>query len=214
MPCLWAVCPEVEQTEGRSPVARAFNPMQVLANQGLPKASRLPPDVPSLAQALLSPTAEFETFCMRIGYPGTKRRTSCGIALSEVVISIAISALSVAAVVSSYVLSARSADFIAYSSAADAAAQARMEQSRAAKWDTSADPLIDELVSTNFPPKVDVLDVPVVGSSGFYATNKTTITVVSANPPLKMVQVDCIWSDPTRKRTFTNTVTTYRSPDQ
>lgn len=152
---------------------------------------------------------------MRIGCANAKTSLGdcSGIALSEVVISIAISALSVAAVVSSYVLSARSADFIAHSSAADVAAQARMEQTRAAKWDTTANPIIDELVSSNFPPGIDLLNVPIVGN-GVYGTNRTTITTVSTDPPLRMVQVDCIWSDPTRKRIFTNSVTTYRSPDQ
>src|SRR5688572_32954300 len=74
-----------------------------------------------------------------------------GITLSEVVISIAVSSLSVAAVVSSSVLSARSADWISHSTAADAAANARMEQTRAAKWDTAAAPVADDLTAANFP---------------------------------------------------------------
>src|SRR5687768_956042 len=88
-----------------------------------------------------------------------------GITLSEVVISIAVSAMSVAAVVSSSVLSARSADWISHSTAADAAAGARMEQTRAAKWDTAATPVIDELTSASFPVQVVPLYVPVVGGA-------------------------------------------------
>jgi hypothetical protein len=136
-----------------------------------------------------------------------------GIALSEVVISIAVSALSVAAVVSSSVLSARSADWISHSTAADAAAGARMEQTRAAKWDSAATPVIDELFNGNFPAQVVPLYVPVVGGAMLYGTNRVTITRVSDAPPLKMVQVECVWSLPERGP-FTNSVVMYRSPDQ
>lgn len=136
-----------------------------------------------------------------------------GITLSEVVISIAVSAMSVAAVVSSSVLSARSADWISHSTAADAAAGARMEQTRAAKWDTAATPVIDELTSASFPVQVVPLYVPVVGGAMLYGTNRVTITPVSDTPPLRLVQVDCVWSLPERGP-FTNSVTMYRSPDQ
>ena len=136
-----------------------------------------------------------------------------GFALSEVVLSIAVSALSVAAVISSSVLSARSADYISHSTAADAAANARMEQTRAAKWDTAATPLIDELSAANFPAQVVPLCVPVVGGAMLYGTNRVTIVPVSSSPPLKMVQVDCVWSYPERGP-FTNSVVMYRSPDQ
>ena len=148
---------------------------------------------------------------MRIAVSSLQRLR--GIALSEVVISIAVSALSVAAVVSSSVLSARSADWISHSTAADAVASARMEQTRAAKWDTAASPVIDELVSTNFPPQVMPLHAPVVGGGMLYGTNRVTIVAVSSAPPLKMVQVDCVWSYPNRGP-FTNSVVMYRSPDQ
>ncbi|HZO84389.1 MAG TPA: hypothetical protein VFC26_04200 [Verrucomicrobiae bacterium] len=136
-----------------------------------------------------------------------------GITLSEVVISIAVSTLSVAAVVSSSVLSARSADWISHSTAADAAAGARMEQTRAAKWDSAAAPMIDELTAGNFPLEVVPLQVPIVGNARLYGTNRVTITAVSDVPPLKMVQVECVWSYPERGP-FTNSVVMYRSPDQ
>jgi Tfp pilus assembly protein PilV len=136
-----------------------------------------------------------------------------GITLSEVVISIAVSTLSVAAVVSSSVLSARSADWISHSTAADAVANARMEQTRAAKWDSAAAPVIDELTAGNFPLEVVPLQVPIVGNARLYGTNRVTITAVSDVPPLKMVQVECVWSYPERGP-FTNSVVMYRSPDQ
>src|SRR5215510_7119275 len=120
---------------------------------------------------------------MRIA--GNRLQRLRGIALSEVVLSIAVSALSVAAVISSSVLSARSADWISHSTAADAAANARMEQTRAAKWDTAATPVIDEVTSANFPPEVVPLYVPVVGNAMLYGTNRVTISAISSSPPLK-----------------------------
>ena len=150
---------------------------------------------------------------VRMRLTGYRWQRSRGITLSEVVISIAVSALSVAAVVSGYVLSARAADWISVSAAADISAQARMEQTRAAKWDTAAIPVVDELMSSNFPVEVVALNIPVVGGGKMYATNRTTILMVSENPPLKYVQVDCVWSYPNRGP-FTNTTVAYRSPDQ
>ena len=141
------------------------------------------------------------------------RYGSRGITLTEILISLAITSLTAGVMVSSYVLSARSADWIAHSAAADICAQTRMEQTRVAKWDTQAAPTVDELVGTNFPAEPVVLSMPVAGASPIYATNLTTITVVSDNPPLKMVRVDCVWRYQNRGL-FTNTAVTYRGADQ
>ena len=112
-----------------------------------------------------------------------------------------------------YVQSARQAEWAAYSLAANSLAQQRMEQTRAAKWDTQANPPIDNVVSTNFPLKVDILDVPLSGTNIVYATNVTTISTVTTNPAVKMIRVDCTWRFWNRSL-FTNTVVTYRAPDQ
>ncbi len=112
-----------------------------------------------------------------------------------------------------YVQSAQQAEWAAYSLAANSLAQQRLEQTRAAKWDTQANPPIDNLVGTNFPSRVDVLDVPIAGTNIVYATNITTISNISANPPVKMVRVDCTWRFWNRG-VYTNTVVTYRAPDQ
>jgi hypothetical protein len=45
-----------------------------------------------------------------------------------------------------------------------------------------------------------------------YATNYTTITTLSTIPPLRHIRVDCVWNFMNGKR-FTNTVFTYRGPD-
>jgi len=61
------------------------------------------------------------------------------------------------------------------------------------KWDTLGFPVVDVLVSSNFPPVTNILDVPISGTNIVYATNITTITTVSLSPPLKMIRVDCSW---------------------
>ena len=97
--------------------------------------------------------------------------------------------------------------------AAQSLASQSLEQSRAAKWDPKGYPATDQLVSSNFPLKVQILDIPMTGSNIVYATNITSISTVSVNPPLKMISVECIWRL-LERGLFTNTVVSYRAPDQ
>ena len=146
--------------------------------------------------------------------------------LVELVIATALSAMMLSGVIYGYCLSASRAEWSSYSLAANSLAMMQLEQTRAAKWDLQAYPQIDELVSTNFPVDREVLDIPmratnIVYSNGIpisgngvvYATNVTTITYLTTNPPLKMIRVDCTWMF-LKKGPFTNTVVTYRTSDQ
>ena len=131
----------------------------------------------------------------------------------EVVISLSISALTIGAIVTGYTLSTKRAEWSAYSLAANSLAVQRLEQTRAAKWDPTGWPPVDELVSANFPVKNEILDIPISGTNLVYATNFTTITTLSSSPPLKMIRVDCTWMFLSRGP-FTNSVVTYRTSDQ
>ncbi len=133
--------------------------------------------------------------------------------LTEVVMAMAISALTIGGIIAGYTMSTRRAEWSAYSLAAQSLAMQRSEQARAAKWDPQAWPPVDELVSSNFPVRIEVLDIPISGTNVVYATNRTAITTLSANPPLRMIQVDCTWMFLSRGP-FTNTVVTYRTGDQ
>jgi prepilin-type N-terminal cleavage/methylation domain-containing protein len=137
-----------------------------------------------------------------------------GFSLTEVIISLAVAGLGIGGLVSGYVLGAQRAEWSAYSFAAHALAAQRIEQARAAKWDTLLIPAVDQVVSANFPVQILPLNMPTAGTNIVYATNTTTITMLSTNPPLKQIQVDCVW--PFRKRgvCFTNTIISYRGPDQ
>ncbi|MFA6543068.1 MAG: hypothetical protein WCS99_01500 [Limisphaerales bacterium] len=132
--------------------------------------------------------------------------------LAEVVMSAAIAAMTVAGIIYGYTQSTKRAEWSGYSLAAQALAVQRLEQTRACRWDPDGG--VDQLTSANFPSQTLVLDMPVIGTNAAYATNVTTITAISTNQPLlRMIRVDCTWKFPTTGRVFTNTVATYRSPD-
>lgn len=132
------------------------------------------------------------------------------ITLVEVVVALAVAALMMAAVTTGFMNCMRRAEWSSYSLAANSLAVQKLEQTRAAPWDLSGSN--DKLVSTNFPPDRQTLDVPFSKTNIVYATNFTTILTISTNPPLKLVRVDCVWRFLSRGL-FTNTLVTYRAPD-
>jgi len=133
--------------------------------------------------------------------------------LPEVVISIVIGSLVFGGALLAYIQGTRRAEWSAYYLAGHSMAMQRLEQARAAKWDTQASPPVDQLVASNFPVTVDILDIPISGSNVTYATSVVTITTLSTAPPLKMIVVETTWPF-TGGRTFTNTAISYRGPDQ
>ena len=136
-----------------------------------------------------------------------------GFTLAEVVIATGLASLGIGGTIYGYVLSAKRAEWSAYRLAANSQALGRVEQARASKWDPLGFPPVDELVQSNFPPLVSILDIPISQTNIAYATNITSISMVSTNPALKMIRVDTSWTFVGRG-SFTNTVVTYRAPDQ
>jgi hypothetical protein len=130
----------------------------------------------------------------------------------EATIASTIAAMMFGGIVYGYIQSSRSAEWSAFSFAAQSLAMQRMEQTRACKWDPEATPTVDQLVSSNFPILVSILDVPMNGSNITYATSITTISTISIAPPLKMISVDAIWQFINGKL-YTNSIATYRAPD-
>ena len=131
--------------------------------------------------------------------------------LVEVLVALGIGVLIFGGVLVGYVQSAQMAEWSSCNLAAYDLAMQHLEMARATKWDTQAS--IDDLVSSNFPPTVEVLDVPLWGTNVMYATNTTSISTVSTDPPLKMIQVQTVWAFGSRGL-FTNETATYRGPDQ
>ncbi|SPE61484.1 conserved hypothetical protein [Verrucomicrobia bacterium] len=136
-----------------------------------------------------------------------------GFSLIEVLIASLILGMSLAGILGLYVQCATRTDWSAESVAAQFQAQSGLEQCRAAKFDPDGTPPIDELVSSNFPTQVYVLDMGTGSGTSIYGTNRTTIVSLSTNPSLKFLRVDCVWSS-RRGLLYTNTAMTYRAADQ
>jgi hypothetical protein len=145
------------------------------------------------------------------GSNGSRKRRQAGFCLEEVVMAMGIAAITIAGAGSAHVSAAKRAEFTACSWAANSAAVQRIEQVRAARWDTLAS--VDQVVAANFPTTVQALDIPHIAGAVVYGTNYTTITTVSIDPPVKAVRTDCVWNF-LERGLFTNTVVVYRSPDQ
>lgn len=142
----------------------------------------------------------------------THRRCSA-FSLTEALVSMALGLITMGGLIGGFLQSAMEAEWSSYSLAAQAQALRGVEQTRAAKWDRLGFPAVDQVVPENFPVRVEILDIPMRGDNIVYVTNFTTITSVSANPPLKLVRVDSVWGFPNRGL-FTNSALTYRAPDQ
>ncbi len=127
--------------------------------------------------------------------------------------SVAISAITIGGIMQGYIMSSQRVEWLACSQAANSQASQKIEQVRAARWDTLGYPPVDEVVSSNFPTVVAALDMPTTGSNQLYGTNTITITTISVNPPIKLVNVECTWRAFNRG-TVTNSISVYRSPDQ
>jgi len=136
-----------------------------------------------------------------------------GLTLVEVVIALGISALAVAGIVGGYLFSIASAQKSALSLAAGAKAIERVEETRSAIWSISSFPPIDQLVATNFPDEVVILDQNAAGNGITYGTNLTQISQISVDPPLRRIHVDCVWNFK-GIQLLTNSMETCRAPDR
>jgi prepilin-type N-terminal cleavage/methylation domain-containing protein len=143
-------------------------------------------------------------------------RCGAGFTLTEVVVAVAVIALTFAGVIYGYIRTTDRAEWSSYSLAAQSLAMQGVEQARAAKWDPQAWPVVDDLGVTNFM-QVEPLDVPVV-SQPILATNYVSVTTVSLDPPLRQLRADCVWGLKSRRSgiggPFTNTAVTLRAADQ
>lgn len=145
----------------------------------------------------------------------SKRGSIKGFTIVEMITAMAIAGITVAGVASGFMQVFVQGQSSAYSLAAHSLAMRGMEQARAAKWDPMSNaPNKDELGSnTNWPPQIEILDLPMQGNNITYGTNRVFVTTISTKPPLRQIRVECTWNFMNR-RTFTNTIVTYRAPDQ
>jgi type II secretory pathway pseudopilin PulG len=136
-----------------------------------------------------------------------------GFSLVEVAMSLMIVGIVMIGLVDGYRTSSRRAEWSAYSLAAQAMALQQIEQVRAAKWDTMAEPVVDETVNV---PTVSsaILDMPISGTNAVMVTNYVVISSISVGGGItfKQIRVDTVW--PWFGKYFTNTLATFRAPDR
>jgi prepilin-type N-terminal cleavage/methylation domain-containing protein len=152
-------------------------------------------------------------------FPRAKR---AAFTLMEVLISITILAMVMAGIIYGFTQANRFAEWSSMSLAAQSYALQGLEQVRSAKWDMAAIPVVDlkpapnDGSTTNYAPQSDYMDVPATGAP-FSVTNYISlkkITVANSSAQLREVRSDCVWVFPRTGQKYTNTVITYRAPDQ
>lgn len=162
---------------------------------------------------------------MNLNLPQTsEHRGTVGFGLIEVLISFAIFGLIVSGLIYGYVQVNRMAEWSSMSLAAQSYASEGLEQARSAQW-------VSEMVTTNWGPgtedelgfpasigytnyyQTNTMDVPTTGAP-IPVTNFIFITNISTTPLLRMIRSDCVWTFPLDGKLCTNTVITYRAPDQ
>jgi prepilin-type N-terminal cleavage/methylation domain-containing protein len=154
-----------------------------------------------------------KTQCPKQKVQALPARSQAGMTLVEVVVALVVTGLAVGGIVTGYSYCSNSAQKAALAQAANARAMERIEETRSAKWDMSSWPTVDQLVATNFPAKVVILDLSGSGAVATMATLQTEISQISTTPPLKRVRVNCIWTY-RGAQVITNSIETFRAPDQ
>ena len=150
--------------------------------------------------------------------PGTRWPAvrTAGFTLAEVVVCVGIMMLVFAAIIMAYIQTSYRAEWTGYSLAAQAAAVQQLEHAKAAVWDPSQTPVKDEIIQLPTITTV-LLDLPVTGTNTVYATNYTTITLLSISGGYSnyLVKVDTVWPFRWKNQVayFTNTVADYYAPD-
>jgi prepilin-type N-terminal cleavage/methylation domain-containing protein len=142
-----------------------------------------------------------------------KNNRDSAFTLVEVSLASAIAGVLFVGTIYGYLMASQKAEWAAYYMAAHTLGMQRIEQARSCQYDPLGYPPSDELVSSNFPAYIDLLDVPFSGTNNVYGTSTVSITTISTIPPLKMITVATTWPFP-KKGTFTNLVSTYRGQDQ
>jgi prepilin-type N-terminal cleavage/methylation domain-containing protein len=146
------------------------------------------------------------------------RRFSAAFTLMEVVISLAILGMVISGLIFGYVQANWTAEWCSMSTAAQSYASQGAEQARSANWRPRDYPPTDNLTNGIYRTR-DYMDIPTKGTPSdtdfpFWVTNIVTITDISANPPVRQIRSDAVWTYPMNGRLCTNTVILIRASDQ
>jgi type II secretory pathway pseudopilin PulG len=143
--------------------------------------------------------------------------------LIEVMIAFLIFGLVTAGILYGYVQANRIAEWSSMSLGAQSYASQGIEQALAAKWDTEAN---GEVLADFLPPisytqptnltQIDTNDVPQSGAP-LLLTNYISVAWIDSltnGPYLREIKSQVVWRFPLTGKFFTNTIVTFRAPDQ
>jgi Tfp pilus assembly protein PilV len=148
-----------------------------------------------------------------------RQMTTGGFTLIEVLIAFGVFTISISGLIYGYVQANRMAEWASMSLAAQSYASQGMEQARSAQWNSQQYPYAsgpgtgDELPPPTNYFTVNTMDVPTTGAP-IPVTNSITVSVITANPPLRQIRSDVYWTFPLDGKPCTNTAITMRAPDQ
>ncbi len=165
----------------------------------------------------------------RCGCPLSGKSTS-GLTLVEVVVSVAIVAVVFGGTLKAYIQSGLRLQWTGYSLAAQSLALETIEQARSAVWDPAQTPAVSQIYQLNLMGVVsnstswsgystNILDIPYSSTNYITATNYVTVQTLTVSiytgVQVQMVRVDTVWPFYIRKQNlyFTNTACTMIAPD-
>jgi len=154
----------------------------------------------------------------------SRTHRSFGFSLIEVLISLVAFGLVISGLVYGYVQINRMAEWSSMSLAAQSWASQGLEEIKSAQWDSKMAVIAwgpgtgDEAgfsVAQGFTNYTftNTMDVPTTGAP-IPITNFVLVTNISVSPPIRMIRSDCVWVFPLDGTLCTNTVVSYRAPDQ
>ncbi len=153
-----------------------------------------------------------------------KKADRLGFTLIEILISFAVFSFVTAGLIYGYVQINRMAEWCSMSLAAQSYASQGLEQAKALQWNSQTaststfgpgtdNEFMPPSWSTNYVT-TNTMDVPTTGSP-FVITDIVYITAITTQRPyVAMIRSDCTWNFPLNGKVCTNTLITYRAPDQ
>ena len=164
---------------------------------------------------------------MMLSLAKTNRQSEAtGFTLVETLVAFAVFILVAGGVIYGYLQTNRMAEWAAISLTAQSYASQGAEQARAAKWDPYAYPQnsnTDQIMTQGYLYTNSgmnyIFDIPIKGDPTstnfpFFVTNIVSVSNIMANPYLRQITSQVVWTFYVTGRVYTNTVVLLRAPDQ
>ena len=150
---------------------------------------------------------------MKLTKTNRRKRSQAGLTLTEVLVSIVLTGVATVGMINGHVFASQQSARSLATAEVQMEMDSRLAETKAARWDILAFPVMDQLVSENFPSRVVEMDSRAAGEAQSMIESRVSIATISSDPPLKKVEIECVWTAKSGDLR-TNIVTTLRSPDQ